>query len=69
MNDDAIRRKLRFSLFLQCFAIFMLGASAAIRIFAFGIDVVSALLLVAMLVVIGAAGYTWTKMSSLNAST
>ena len=66
MDDDATRRKLRFSLFLQCFAIFMLGASAAIRIFAFGIDIVSALLLIAMLVVIGAAGYTWTKMKALS---
>ncbi len=68
MNDEATRRQLRFSLFLQSFAIVMLGAAAGVRLFAFGFDAVTAVLLVALLVVIAATGYTWTKMRSIQIS-
>lgn len=66
MNDDATVRQLRFSLFLQAFAVLMLGGAAAVRLFAFGFDAVTAVLLVAVVLVIGAAGFTWTKMKSLR---
>ncbi len=66
MNDDATRRQLRFSLFLQGFAVLMLGAAAGVRLFAFGFDAVTAVMLVALLVVLGAAWFTWSRMRSLS---
>lgn len=65
MNDAAVRRQLRFALFLQAFAVLMLGATAVIRIVAFGFDAVSAVLLVAVLLVLGAGLYTLTRLSTL----
>ncbi len=60
--DDANRRQLRFSLFLQGFAVLMLGAAAGVRLAAFGFDAVTAILLVALVAVVGAAIFTWTKI-------
>ncbi len=66
MNDDATRRQLRFSVFLQAFAVLMLGTTAVVRLFAFGFDAVTAILIIALVVVIGAAVFTWRKMQSLR---
>lgn len=60
--DDATRRQLRFSLFLQAFAVLMLGAAAGVRLSAFGFDAVTGILLLATLVVGGAAIFTWSKI-------
>ena len=40
MLDDATRRQLRFSLFLQGFAFLMLAVALVVRVSAFGWDVV-----------------------------
>lgn len=66
MNDDALRRQLRFSVFLQAFAVLMLGTAAVVRLLAFGFDAVTAILLVALVIVVGAAVFTWRKMQSLK---
>ena len=58
MLDDAARRQLRFSMFLQGFAALMLLAAAGIRIVALGWDVVVVVLLVGLALV--AAAFVWT---------
>ena len=58
MLDDAARRQLRFSLFLQGFAALMLLVAAGIRITALGWDVVTLVLLVGLGLV--AAAFVWT---------
>lgn len=58
MLDDAARRQLRFSLFLQGFAILMLGGAAVVRIGALGWDALSVVFLVGVGVVVGA--FIWT---------
>ena len=58
MLDDATRRQLRFSLFLQGFAALMLGGAAAVRVTSLGLDLVTLLFLVGLVVVIGA--FVWT---------
>ena len=58
MLDDAARRQLRFSMFLQGLAVLMLAVAAAVRVSALGWDVVTVILLVG-LVVVGAA-FVWT---------
>ena len=42
MLDDAGRRQLRFSLFLQAFAALMLGVALVVRVTALGWDLISA---------------------------
>ena len=58
MLDDAARRQLRFSLFLQGFAALMLLVAAVIRIPALGWDVVTLVLLIGLALVI--AAFIWT---------
>ena len=58
MLDDATRRQLRFSLFLQGFAALMLGGAAIVRATSLGMDLVTGLFLVGLIVVIGA--FIWT---------
>lgn len=53
--DDAARRQLRFSLFLQAFALLMMGGALVVRVTALGWDAVAAVLTVAV-VVIAVAG-------------
>lgn len=61
MNDDATRRQLRFSLFLQAFAALMLGAAAGVRLVAFGLDAVTAIMFLALAVVVAAMWFTWGR--------
>jgi len=68
VNDDATRRQLRFSLFLQGFAALMLGIAAGVRIGAFGLDLVTAILIIALLIVLGAGWFTWTRMRAIPRS-
>lgn len=56
--DDAARRQLRFSMFLQGFAALMLLGAAGVRIVAFGWDAVTLILLVGLGLVI--AAFIWT---------
>lgn len=55
MLDDATIRLLRFSLFLQGFALLMMGGALVVRVTMLGWDVVAAVLAVAV-VVIAVAG-------------
>ena len=66
MTDDALRRQLRFSLFLQGFAAAMMGLAAGVRIVAFGLDPLTAVLVVACLVIVAAFAYTLTKLRALG---
>ena len=51
MLDDATRRQLRFSLFLQGFAFLMLAVALVVRVSAFGWDVVDLFLALGLVVV------------------
>jgi hypothetical protein len=66
MSDDATRRQLKFSLFLQAFAALMLGLAAGVRLAAFGFDLVSAVLIIAILIVLGAGWFTWKRMRAIT---
>ena len=58
MLDDATRRQLRFSLFLQGFAILMMTIALVVRATSVGWDAVTAVLAVAVLVIAGAVVWT-----------
>lgn len=63
--DDALRRQLRFSLFLQSFAALMLTVALVVRLTAFGFDLVVLVLAVAVVLVLAAGVYTFTRMRRL----
>lgn len=67
-STDALRRQLRFSLFLQAFAALMLGVALVVRVATSGLDVVTVLLVVAVLVVVGAAAFTISRLRMLDRS-
>ena len=58
MLDDATRRQLRFSLFLQGFAILMMTVALVVRATSVGWDAVTGVLAVAVLVIAGALVWT-----------
>lgn len=58
MLDDATRRQLRFSLFLQGFAILMMTVALVVRATSAGWDAVTGVLAVAVLVIAGALVWT-----------
>jgi hypothetical protein len=60
--DDAARRQLRFSLFLQAFAFLMLAGALIVRVASFGWDLVDVLLVVGLLLVSAAAVYTIRRL-------
>jgi hypothetical protein len=60
--DDATRRLLRFSLFLQGFAALMMGAAFVIRAAVIGWDAVTFLLGGALLAILGAVTYTIRRL-------
>ncbi len=60
MSDDATRRQLRFSLFLQGFAALMLGVALVVRATAIGWDAITGMFLVG-LVVIALLGYATVR--------
>jgi drug/metabolite transporter (DMT)-like permease len=53
--DDRTRRQLRFSLFLQAFAALMLGVAFVVRYLSSGLDILTALFGILMLVAAAAA--------------
>ena len=65
MTDDSLRRQLRFSLFLQVFAALMMGGAAAVRLAVIGLDVITAVLIVAFAIIAGAVVWTWRKLGTL----
>lgn len=62
MLDDAARRQLRFSLFLQGFAALMMTVAFVVRVLAIGWDAVTVVLLVAVVVILAAAGWTISRL-------
>jgi hypothetical protein len=60
--DDATRRQLRFSLFLQAFAVLMMGGALVVRATSIGWDAVTGIMLVAVVIILGAAGWTFRKL-------
>lgn len=62
MLDDAARRQLRFSLFLQGFALLMMGGALIVRASAIGWDAVTGILAVAVVVIVTAGVFTLRRL-------
>jgi hypothetical protein len=62
MLDDAARRQLRFSLFLQGFALLMMGGALVVRVSALGWDAVAAVLAVAVVLIVTAGVFTLRRL-------
>ena len=62
MLDDATRRQLRFSLFLQAFAAVMMGGAAIVRLVAFGWDALTVILVLAFAAIVAAGTYTVRRL-------
>jgi hypothetical protein len=60
--DDSLRRRLRFSLVLQIMGALMMGVAAGVRISSVGLDALSAVFLVAALLIAGVAVVTATTL-------
>jgi hypothetical protein len=66
--EGAMRRQLRFSLFLQGFAALMMGGAAVVRMLAFGWDTLTVVLALGFLLILVVGFFTWTKLQSLAPS-
>jgi hypothetical protein len=64
--NAALRRQLRFSLFLQGFAALMMGGAAAIRVTSFGWDVLALILALAFVLILAVAIVTRRKLRELS---
>jgi hypothetical protein len=60
--DDATRRLLRFSLFLQGFALLMMGGALVVRVTMLGWDAVAAVLTVAVVIIVVAGILTLRRL-------
>ncbi|MHB1066725.1 MAG: hypothetical protein ACYC2Z_04750 [Candidatus Nanopelagicales bacterium] len=65
MPDDSLRRRLRFSLFLQGFAALMMGGAAVVRLVAIGLDAITVVLLLACAGILAAAAFTRSQLARL----
>ena len=65
-NDGALRRQLRFSLFLQGFAALMMGGAMVVRVLALGWDAVTMILLVAFILIVAALVYTTRRLQAMG---
>lgn len=62
MLDDATIRLLRFSLFLQGFALLMMGGALVVRVTMLGWDAVAAVLAVAVVIIVIAGALTLRRL-------
>lgn len=62
MLDDATRRLLRFSLFLQGFALVMMGGALIVRVAVLGWDTVAAVLAGAVVIIVIAGAFTFRRL-------
>jgi hypothetical protein len=62
MLDDATRRLLRFSLFLQGFALVMMGGALIVRVAVLGWDAVAAVLAGAVVIIVIAGALTFRRL-------
>ncbi|MCF8526339.1 MAG: hypothetical protein WAO50_05300 [Candidatus Nanopelagicales bacterium] len=60
--DDSSRRTLRFSLFLQGFALVMMGGALIVRVTVLGWDMAAFLLTGLVVVIAGAMGWTVNRL-------
>ena len=60
--DESARRQLRFSLFLQGFALLMMTGALIVRVTAIGWDAVTLLLTAAVVLIVGAGVYTLRRL-------
>jgi hypothetical protein len=65
-HDAAMRRQLRFSLFLQGFAGLMMGGAMVVRVVAFGWDALALILLAAFLLIVAAVVYTVRRLRDMG---
>jgi len=68
-NDGAMRRQLRFSLFLQGFAALMMGGAMVVRVAVFGWDALTLILLAAFIIIVAALVYTTRRLMAIGSST
>lgn len=68
-DDGAMRRQLRFSLFLQGFAALMMGGAMVVRISAIGWDGITLILLVAFILIVAALVYTTRRLRAMGSVT
>ena len=61
-QDDAARRQLRFSLFLQGFALLMMGGALVVRVSSFGWDLVSGIMALAVVIIAGTSAFTIARL-------
>ena len=62
--DDAGRRQLRFSLFLQGFALLMMSGALVVRVTALGWDPVTAIMVLAVAIILAAIVFTIGRLRS-----
>ena len=62
MLDDATKRQLRFSLFLQSFALLMLGGAAVVRVTSIGWDGITLLFIAGVVLVVGVMVFTVSRL-------
>ena len=62
MLDDATKRQLRFSLFLQSFALLMLGGAFVVRALSIGWDGVTLLFASGVVLVVAAIAFTASRL-------
>jgi hypothetical protein len=62
MLDESERRLLRFSLFLQGFALLMMGGALVVRVTMLGWDAVAAVLAVAVVIILAAGILTLRRL-------
>lgn len=61
-DNDSTRRTLRFSLFLQGFALLMMGGALIVRVTALGWDTVALFFAALVVVIAGAMGWTVNRL-------
>ncbi len=64
MLDDAARRQLRFSLFLQGFAALMMTTALVVRATSVGWDAITGVFAIAVALIVAAAVWTWRRLQS-----
>jgi hypothetical protein len=62
MLDESERRLLRFSLFLQGFALLMMGGALVVRVTMLGWDAIAAVLAVAVVIIVIAGVFTLRRL-------
>jgi hypothetical protein len=67
--DESLRRRLRFSFVLQVVGALMMGIAAIVRLSAFGLDAITAVLLGAALLIGAIAVVTGVQIRRLSGTT